>query len=104
MSPSHTRRHYRIYRQYGTREAIAEGYNACPVTSVPAADVEGATLDVQKLLAVPGLGCPDLGNGDVEGDGTRPKSAPLAAAVVNNDWHQPPLGRALRCVSKPRSR
>ena len=51
MSPSHTRRHGRIYRYYVTREAIANGYDSCAVTSVPAADVEGAVLDhVQKLL------------------------------------------------------
>ena len=56
MSPSHTRRRGRIYRYYVTREAIAEGYETCPVTSVPAADVEGAVLDhVQKLLAAPEL-------------------------------------------------
>ena len=56
MSPSHTRRHGRIYRYYVTREAIADGYDSCPVTSVPAADVESAVLDhVQKLLAAPEL-------------------------------------------------
>jgi site-specific DNA recombinase len=56
MSPSHTRRRGRIYRYYVTREAIANGYDTCPVTSVPAADVEGAVLDhVEKLLAAPEL-------------------------------------------------
>jgi site-specific DNA recombinase len=56
MSPSHTRRRGRIYRYYVAREAIAEGYDTCPVTSVPAADVEGAVLDrMQKLLAAPEL-------------------------------------------------
>ena len=56
MSPSHTRRRGRIYRYYVTRESIADGYATCPVTSVPAADVEGAVLDhVQKLLATPEL-------------------------------------------------
>jgi hypothetical protein len=46
----------RIYRYYVTREAIADGYVTCPVTSVPAADVEGAVLDhIQKLLAAPEL-------------------------------------------------
>jgi site-specific DNA recombinase len=35
---------------------IADGYDSCAVTSVPAADVEGAVLDhVQKLLAAPEL-------------------------------------------------
>ena len=54
MSPSHTRRRGRIYRYYVSREAIADGYDTCVVTSVPAADVEGAVLDhVQKLLAAP---------------------------------------------------
>jgi hypothetical protein len=56
MSPSHTRRRGRIYRYYVAREAIADGYDSCPVTSVPAADIEGAVLDhVQKLLAAPEL-------------------------------------------------
>jgi hypothetical protein len=56
MSPSHTRRRGRIYRYYVTREAIADGYDTCAVTSVPAADVEGAVLDhVQKLLSAPEL-------------------------------------------------
>jgi hypothetical protein len=56
MSPSHTRRRGRIYRYYVTREAIADGYDTCQVTNVPAADIEGAVLDhVQKLLAAPEL-------------------------------------------------
>jgi DNA invertase Pin-like site-specific DNA recombinase len=56
MSPSHTRRRGRIYRYYVAREAIADGYGSCALTSVPAADVEGAVLDhVQKLLAAPEL-------------------------------------------------
>jgi site-specific DNA recombinase len=56
MSPSHTRRRGRIYRYYVTREAIADGYDTCAVTSVPAAEAEGAVLDhVQKLLAAPEL-------------------------------------------------
>jgi site-specific DNA recombinase len=56
MSPSHTRQRGRIYRYYVTREAIADGYETCAVTSVPAADVDGAVLDhVQKLLAAPEL-------------------------------------------------
>jgi hypothetical protein len=56
MSPTHTRRRGRIYRYYVTREAIVDGYDTCPVTSVPAADVEGAVVDhVRKLLAAPEL-------------------------------------------------
>jgi DNA invertase Pin-like site-specific DNA recombinase len=56
MSPSHTRRRGRIRRYYVAREAIADGYDTCVVTSVPAADVEGAVLDhLPKLLAAPEL-------------------------------------------------
>jgi site-specific DNA recombinase len=56
MSPSHTRRRGRIYRYYVTREAIADGYDCCSVTTVSAADVESAMLDhVQKMLAAPEL-------------------------------------------------
>jgi hypothetical protein len=65
MSPGHTRRRGRIYRYYVAREAIADGYDSCPVTSVPAADIEGTVLDhVQKLLAAPGLVARDLGGGE----------------------------------------
>jgi hypothetical protein len=68
MSPSHTRRRGRIYRYYVTREAIADGYDTCAVTSVPAADVEGAVLDhVQNLLATPELAARDLGSGEARG-------------------------------------
>src|ERR671925_125064 len=56
MSPSYTRRRGRVYRYYVTRETIADGYDTCAVTSVPAAELEGAVLDhVQKLLASPEL-------------------------------------------------
>jgi site-specific DNA recombinase len=55
-TPSHTRRPGRIYRYYVTREAIADGYDSCAVTSVPAADVAGAVLDyIRQLLAAPEL-------------------------------------------------
>jgi site-specific DNA recombinase len=69
MSPSHTRRRGRIYRYYVTREAIADGYDSCPVTSVPAADVESAVLDqIQKLLAAPDLVARTWATAKREGD------------------------------------
>jgi site-specific DNA recombinase len=69
MSPSHTRRRGRIYRYYVTREAIANGYDTCAVTSVPAADVEGAVLDhVHKLLAAPELVARTWATAKREGD------------------------------------
>ena len=64
MSPRHTRRRGRIYRYYVTREAIADGYESCPVTSVPAADVEGAVLDQVQNCWPHGTGHPDLGGGE----------------------------------------
>ena len=54
MSPSHTKRRGSTHRYYVAREAIAEGYDSCPVKSVPAADVEAAVLaQVQRLLTTP---------------------------------------------------
>jgi site-specific DNA recombinase len=74
MSPSHTRRRDRIYHYYVTREAIAEGYDTCPVISVPAADVEGAVLDhVQKLLGAPELSASAGRQGN---ESPRPESEP----------------------------
>ena len=68
MSPSHTRRRGRVYRYYVTREAIADGYDTCPVTSVPAAEVEGAVVaHIQKLLAAPELVARTLGGDEARG-------------------------------------
>ena len=54
MSPSHTMRRGRVHRYYVTREALTEGYDSCPVKSVPAADAEAAVLaQVQRLLTTP---------------------------------------------------
>ncbi len=44
MSPSHTRKQGRLYRYYVTREAVTEGYDTCPVRSIPAAEVEQAVI------------------------------------------------------------
>ena len=65
------------YRYYVTREAIADGYGTCAVTSVPAADVEGAVLDhVQKLLGAPEL----IGFTTFRGFQVQQKCAPVASA------------------------
>jgi hypothetical protein len=69
MSPSHTRRRGRAYRYYVSREAIADGYDTCAVTSVPAVDVEGAVLDqIQTLLASPELVARTLAAANREGE------------------------------------
>ncbi len=44
MSPTHTRKNGRLYRYYVTREALTEGYDTCPVRSVPAAEVEEVVI------------------------------------------------------------
>ena len=44
MSPTHTRKNGRLYRYYVTREALSEGYDTCPVRSVPAAEVEAVVI------------------------------------------------------------
>ena len=91
MSPSHTRRRGRIYRYYVTREAIADGYDTCAVTSVPAADVEGAVLDhVQRLLAAPELVAGAWATAKREDDAiTEPEVTVLLARVRHG------LGRAV---------
>ena len=54
MTPTHARKNGKVYRYYVAREAIEEDYQACPITSVPAADVEGAVLaQVKRLLTAP---------------------------------------------------
>jgi site-specific DNA recombinase len=66
MSPSHTRRRGRIYRYYVTREAIADGYDTYPVTSVPAADVGISKSYVSRILQL-ALLAPDVVERVLEG-------------------------------------
>jgi site-specific DNA recombinase len=89
MSPSHTRRHGRIYRYYVTREAIADGYDTCAVTSVPAADVEGAVLDhVQKLLAAPELVARTWGTAKREDDAITEREVTVLLADFATVWSE----------------
>jgi DNA invertase Pin-like site-specific DNA recombinase len=54
MTPTHARKNGKIYRYYVAREVIETDYSACPITTVPAADVEGAVLaQVKRLLTAP---------------------------------------------------
>jgi site-specific DNA recombinase len=54
MTPTHTRRHGRLYRYYICMGAIRKGAASCPVRSVPAAQIEGLVLDqVRGLLRAP---------------------------------------------------
>jgi hypothetical protein len=107
MSPSHTRRRGRIYRYYVTREAIADGYESCAVTSVPATDVEGTVLDyVPETAGCTGAGRTHLGSCQARGRrhhrarGHRPARRlrhGLARAVSGRaGTHRPVAGRAGR--------
>jgi site-specific DNA recombinase len=87
MSPSHTRRRGRIYRYYVAREAIADGYDTCAITSVPAADVEGAVLDhIQKLLAAPEIVARTWAAAKREDDATAEREVTLLLADFATVW------------------
>jgi hypothetical protein len=90
MSPSHTRRRGRIYHYYVAREAIADGYDSCAVTSIPAANVEGAVLDrVQKLLATPDLVARTWATAKREGDdGITEREVTLLLADFATVWSE----------------
>jgi site-specific DNA recombinase len=54
MTPTHTRKDGKLYRYYVATDAIRQGYSACPVRSVPAAEVEEAVVaQVRHLLRTP---------------------------------------------------
>jgi len=96
MSPSHTRRRGRIYRHYVAREAIADGYETCAVTSVPAADVEGAVLNhLQKLLAAPEL---------IVGPGLRRSKVTTASPSARSRFCSPTSLRSGASYSPPSRR
>ena len=45
MSPSHTRKGGRLYRYYVSQSVIKRGADSCPVSRVPAAEIEAAVVD-----------------------------------------------------------
>jgi site-specific DNA recombinase len=54
MTPTHTRRHGRLYRYYICLGASRRGHDTCPVHSIAAGEVEGLVLgQVRRLLAAP---------------------------------------------------
>jgi site-specific DNA recombinase len=54
MTPTHTRRHGRLYRYYVCLGASRRGHDTCPVRSIAASEVEGLVLgQVRRLLAAP---------------------------------------------------
>jgi site-specific DNA recombinase len=50
MSPSHTRKGGRLYRYYVSQSVIKRGADACPVSRVPAAEIEAAVVDQLRVM------------------------------------------------------
>ena len=54
MTPTHTRRHGRLYRYYVCSKRAKGGSSDCPVRSVAASEIEGLVTDqVRRLLQAP---------------------------------------------------
>ena len=54
MTPTHTRKHGKLYRYYVATDAIRQGYSECLVSNVPAAEVEEAVVSqMRHLLRTP---------------------------------------------------
>ncbi len=54
MTPTHTRKHGRLYRYYVSTAAIRDGYAEHDIRGVPAAEVEDAVVaQVRHLLQTP---------------------------------------------------
>jgi DNA invertase Pin-like site-specific DNA recombinase len=45
MSPTHTRKGQRLYRDYVSQDVLKRGPDACPIGRVPAAEIEAAVID-----------------------------------------------------------
>jgi hypothetical protein len=82
-----------------SREAIADGYDSCAVTSVPAADVEGAVLDqVQRLLAAPELVARTWAVAKREGDEITEREVTVLLANFATVWSELFPGEQARIV------
>lgn len=54
MTPSHTRKRGRLYRYYVSTGVLKNAATKCPVSRVPAGEIEGAVIQqVRKLLCTP---------------------------------------------------
>jgi site-specific DNA recombinase len=50
MSPTHTRRGQKLYRYYVSQAVLKGGADACPISRVPAAEIERAVVDQLRIL------------------------------------------------------
>jgi hypothetical protein len=54
MSPTHTRKGGRLYRDYVSQTVLKQGRDACPVGRLPAAEIETAVIDqLRHLIRAP---------------------------------------------------
>ena len=54
MSPTHTRKHGKLYRYYVSQSVLKHGPDACPIRRLPAAEIERLVLEqVRALIATP---------------------------------------------------
>ena len=54
FSPTHTRKGDRLYRYYVSQTVLKHGAGACPVSRVPAAEIEAAVIDqIRGMLRAP---------------------------------------------------
>jgi site-specific DNA recombinase len=50
MSPTHTRKNGKLYRYYLSQTVLKQGTSDCPVTRVPAAEIEKIVIDQARIL------------------------------------------------------
>jgi hypothetical protein len=50
MTPTHTRKHGRLYRHYVTMSVLKLGPDTCPIRRVPAAEIEAAVVDQLRVI------------------------------------------------------
>jgi site-specific DNA recombinase len=50
MSPTHTRKNGRLYRYYLSQTVLKRGAGDCPVSRVPAAEIERIVIDQVRIL------------------------------------------------------
>jgi site-specific DNA recombinase len=50
MSPTHARKGQKLYRYYVSQPTLKEGAGACPISRIPAGEIERAVIDQLRLL------------------------------------------------------
>jgi len=92
MTPTHTRRHGRLYRYYICAKRAKGSTSDCPVRSVAAAEIEGLVTDqVRRLLQAPEIAAralAALGAADGAGAGANEREATDALGRLDEVWEE----------------